>query len=155
MLAPGLDRLLVALPGASDRLLAAEAQRFEDATDMRDVIAYAKGALDQGSDAPTCPDRTTETEGFGALIEQGGQLGTLLCGQPRERAAGLLASQGTDTVGVGTCEPFADRALSDTQRVGNLLLCPALLVEFPSAQAAPFAPVAGLGRYVGSHTQAS
>src|SRR5215212_3430883 len=38
VLAPLLDGLLVALPRASARLLAAEAQRFEDATDMRDVI---------------------------------------------------------------------------------------------------------------------
>ena len=83
VLAPLLDRGLVARPGASDRLLAAAAQRFEDATDMGDVLAHAKGTLDQRGDTRTCPDRTTEAEGFGALRQPGGQLGTLLGGQAR------------------------------------------------------------------------
>jgi len=119
------------------------------------MIGDTKGALDDGGDPRASPEGTAEAKGLGTLIEQGGQLCALLGAQTRERAFGFLAPQGIETLRLGTREPFADRALPHAQRIGDLLLTPALLMEFPSTQAPAFAPIARLGRQVGIHTPES
>jgi hypothetical protein len=44
----------------------------------------------------------------------------------------------------GALQPLANRPLGDAQGLGDLLLLPALLVQFPGSQAAAFPPVASL-----------
>ena len=122
---------------------------------MCDMKRDAKSTLDDLGHTRACPDSSTKTKGFGPLVEQVGQLCQLCSGQARRATARLFAAQGRDTVSMCTTEPLADGALCDAQRIGDLLLGSALLMEFPATQAAPFAPIGGGGRCYRFHTVVS
>ena len=128
LLAPVLDRLLVALARASDRLLAAEADGFENTTDMANMIADAKGLPNKLGNAGARPDSPAKPESFGTLIEQGRQLCALGAGQARSRPSRFFATQRRAARPTSAAEPLADCTLRDTQSGGNLLLCPADLM---------------------------
>jgi hypothetical protein len=49
-------------------------------------------------------------------------------------------TQRLDALQSGMLQPLADRALGDAQGLGNLLLCPTLLGQFPGTEAAAFLP---------------
>ena len=110
---------------------------------MGGMIAHAELLLDQGGDAAGGPERAFPTEGCGSLGQQARQLGTLGGGEARLATRGRLVAQGEGASGAGAGEPLADRPLRDAQGGGDVALLPALLVQFPGAEAPPFAPILG------------
>lgn len=108
---------------------------------MGRMIAHAKRALDHHRDSRGGPDLPTEAKRFGALCQQSRQLRSLLFGQFRRSAWRRLMAQRFWTLGFALGDPLTDGSLGHSQGLGNLVLWPSLLVQFPSAQASAFAPI--------------
>jgi len=66
-------------------------------------------------------------------------------GQTGNAPSSFAACQRGDATGARPGEPFADGTLGDAQGRGNLLLRPALLIEFPGAEPTTFAPIGSVG----------
>jgi hypothetical protein len=139
--APRLDHSWLALTGAPKRALQAEADRFEQTSDMGRMVGDAKGLLDDLADTCTPSDLAAKAKGLRATIEQAGELSELHFAEACWRARGNSPSQAIYSVGCGTLEPVTDRALGDRQGFGDARLAPALLMQLPSVQPTAFAPI--------------
>ena len=84
----------VALARTADGALTRPAHAREETADMGDLIGDAEAALDDLGHPGTCPDGSPEAEGFGALVEQAGQLRLLSSGQARRATRRLVVAQG-------------------------------------------------------------
>jgi hypothetical protein len=135
--------------------LQAEADRFEQTTDMGRMIPDAKGLLDDLADTRTRPDLAAKAKGLWATIEQIGELSELHIAEACWRARSNSPSQAIYSLGCGTLEPVTDRALGDPQGFGNARLAPALLMQLPSAQPTAFAPIGRQWCEFGIHAQQS
>lgn len=111
---------------------------------MVNMIAHAKLALDDAGNAPLGPNIANKAVAFCTAQQQVGQALALLLGQFGCRSRAWLLAQRLNSTCFSTREPLADRSCADTQSSGNLLLRPALLIQFPSAQAPSFAPISWL-----------
>jgi hypothetical protein len=109
------------------------------------MVADAELASDDRRHATGGPDLATEAEGRGARGQQGRELRPLRGGQLRRRAGGAAATQGLGAPALGPAHPLADRAGGHPERLGDGLLRPAALLEFPAAQPPALAPVHWLG----------
>jgi hypothetical protein len=112
---------------------------------MGGMIANRELVLNQLGDAWARPHIPTEAEGLGAFKQQSHKLGTLFGIQPRLGTRGGMRTQGRGTLQGGALEPLANRTLSNTEGLRDMLLSPALLVQFPSSQTPTFTPVGGRG----------
>ena len=108
---------------------------------MRRMIAHPKLAFDDGRHALRCPDLAAETEGLRASGQEGGHLCTLLGGQLGSRARSRATPKRLDPEPLGATDPLADGAETDTKRLRDLALRPALLSKFPSAEATALPPI--------------
>ena len=111
---------------------------------MINMIADAKLALDHTSNSLLCPDIATKAVGLSATTQQIGKLLALLRGQFGSSTRAWLIAQRINSTSLTACNPLADRSFAHTQSGSNLLLGPALLIQFPSAQAPTFAPICWL-----------
>jgi len=124
---------------------------------MIGVVADPKLAPDERRHPFGGPDVAAEAERFAALRQQERQLRPLLGRQLRGRARRHSAPQRLDPARAGTPHPLADRARRHPEGVGDGLLTPVLLLQVPSPQPPPFAPVArfSLGcRHASDHSTA-
>ena len=141
LVAPGGNRLLVALGRSLDRLLDTQAHGAQEAADMGRMIADAKGAPDDLGHALGRPDLAAIAVGFGSWCQQAGQVRQLLGGQLGRRAWWRMATQRLHAAFTGAPHPLADRAFGDAQRRGDVLLLPALLFQFPGPSSSAFEPI--------------
>ena len=111
---------------------------------MIGMIADAKLALDQGGNSLLRPDIANKAIGLSATAQHIGKLLALLRGQFGSSTSAWLIAQRINSISLTTCDPLADRSFAHTQSGSNLLLGPALLIQFPSAQAPTFAPICWL-----------
>src|SRR5437899_2034203 len=105
------------------------------------MVAHPTGLLDHGRNATGGPDLAPEAPRLRALGQQHRQVGALL---GRELGLGTgreAAPQAWDATLAHTRQPLADRARRDAQRGGDQALRPALLLELPRPQPAPFPPI--------------
>jgi hypothetical protein len=105
------------------------------------MIGDAEFQADDGGDARTGPQLSTKAIGDGPSMQQLGQAGELGGRQP-PRGPGWRPV--TERLGAGFAGPFhplADGVLADPQRLGNLALRPALLLEVPSLESSGFFPI--------------
>lgn len=107
---------------------------------MRRMVTHGKLLLDQLGDAAARPNITAKAEGLGTFKQQGGQLRLLLKTKPGWGAGSWVVTQRLRPMQSGALEPLADRTLAHTESLGDLLLGPALCVQFPSTLAAPCTP---------------
>jgi hypothetical protein len=105
------------------------------------MVAHAEFVPYDRGDALGGPDLTDEAEGFGSPGQQTGELCELLGAQPRRGSRGRLAVQGFGASLACPLQPVADRTLGNAQGVSDGRARPALLMEGPRPQPAPFAPV--------------
>ena len=137
LLLPRGDSPLVPLGGTPERLLDAEPEGAQQATDMGRVVAHAKLMSDEPGHPLGGPDRPEEAEGLRATGEQGRELSPLVSREAGRGAGGGAPAQGFDAPGASTVEPAADRSWGNAQRLGDGATGPAGLMERPSAQAPP------------------
>lgn len=119
---------------------------------MRRMVAHAELAANHGGDAFGGPDIAQEAKGFGAVGQQGGQLGPL-----RGTQAGGGAGGNADRERVGASfarllQPLADGSRGHIQRLRNHRASPTLLMEGPGAAAAPFVQRVARGSLSYGHT---
>src|SRR3712207_3809827 len=98
-------------------------------------------AFDDLGNASAGPHVTDEAEGRCSARQEGRQSGQVLRGKAggrRWRAAGAQRFHATFTP---ASQPLADGTLGDTEGFSDLVLLPALLVQFPSTQATAFTPI--------------
>jgi hypothetical protein len=107
--APALNGRFVALAGPHDRLLAAPAQPFEQASHVRRMVCHAKLRLDQGCHARLGPHFPWEAARFRPALQQFQQSGHLDCAEAGDSALSRLATQRLRPVFFGACQPLADR----------------------------------------------
>ncbi len=110
---------------------------------MGRMIADTELLLDQLRHAAAGPDRPAKAKGFGAFEQQRHEERVLLGAQQGGRTGSGMVPQRRDPLRGGPLHPLADRPLRDAQGVGDLLLGPALLVQFPGPEAATFEPTQG------------
>src|SRR5690349_16650542 len=110
------------------------------------MIMNAKDLPNEYRDALGGPDIAAPAEGFRAAGQQGGQAGQLRGGEQGLGAGRGPVAQSLHAVCLRAFEPLTDGALRHIQGDGNLLLFPALLMQFPGAASAPLAPVDRWGR---------
>ena len=99
---------------------------------------------DRGDLAPG-PHLAAETISLGTLVQEVGKAGELLGSQSPGRASRRAVSQRLWAALAATLYPLAHGRLADAQRLGNLALRPALLLEMPSLEPSSFFPVLGCG----------
>jgi len=107
------------------------------------VVAHPKLPPDDSRHPLGGPDFPTEAERFGPLRQQLRPFVPLLVRQFRWRAGRHPAPQRLDTAFAGTPHPLADGSRRHSERAGNRLLRPVLLLQCPGSQPPPFSPVAG------------
>jgi hypothetical protein len=107
------------------------------------MVANPKLAADDHRDALGGPDVATEAERFSPAREQAGQTRSLLVRQLRRRAGRHPSPQSLDSALATAPHPLADRSGRHPQCVGNRLLRPAMLFQFPRSQPPPFSPITG------------
>jgi hypothetical protein len=105
------------------------------------MVGHPKLPFNDLSHASARPHVTNEAEGRGATREQGRQLSSLLNTETYWGTWRCAGAQSLDALGPRPGQPLADGTVSHTEGFGNLVLFPALLLEFPGAQASCFAPV--------------
>ena len=107
---------------------------------MRRMIAGRELLLNELADAATSPNIATKAEGLSTFEQQGGKLRLLLKIQQRGGAGCRVVTQRLRPLQSSAREPLANRTLGDIKSVRDVLLGPALLVQFPGTKAAAFAP---------------
>ena len=83
--------------------------------------------------------------GFGPLVQQSSTSARVGRRSRRWATGSRLIGQGSGTVAVGARQPLTNRRLADPQSRSDADLGPALLIQFPGAAAATFAPTEGSG----------
>ena len=115
------------------------------------MVADSKLLLDQLGYAAPGPDVAKKAVRFGPLPQQFNQMRELV-GTQRGRATGWgMIRQRRWVIAASARQPLTNSPLRHPQRRSDADLGPALLVEFPGALAAKFAPTALLGRIGGAH----
>jgi hypothetical protein len=147
-----LDGLLVALRCAQRRLLRAALPSLQQFADMAWVVAHAELALDERCHAFTRPYLADEAVRRSSIIKPRQDLGTLLGRKLARRPGGAALVQRRNTTAfTSATHPLQNRARRHTQRLSDLRLCPASLVQFPGTQPPAFTPVDGPTRKQLSH----
>ena len=111
---------------------------------MIHMIPDTKLALDHGGNSLLSPDLANKAVSLSTAAQKSGKMLALLHGQFGSGARAWLIAQRINSTSLPTCDPLADCSFADAQSSSNLLLGPALLIEFPSAQAPTFAPICWL-----------
>lgn len=112
---------------------------------MDGTVLDAELFLEERRHAGEDPDAAPEAESFHTLGQQAGDLPLLVRGKsagPSGRRT--TPERSTPAFRAGELEPLADRTQCHTEDNCNVLLLPALLVQFPDAAATAFAPTDGL-----------
>jgi hypothetical protein len=109
------------------------------------MVVDTKRVFDDRPNAVLGPDSAEETVGLSTLLEQLGQLLTLLVTQAWYRARWWATLQTRLALSTRLLHPLANRALDHAQGRCDRFLGPALLLELPRSQSTSFAPV---GRFV-------
>ena len=108
---------------------------------MGRMIAHAKLALDHLSNSRGGPDLPTKPERFGSSRQQCWQLSHLLRLQLRWGTRRGMVTQPFFPLCFATADPLADGSFGDPEGSRDVFLLPSLFVQFPRAQASPFAPI--------------
>ena len=109
-------------------------------------------SLNDLSNALCGPDIASEAEGLGSLGKQSGQLCLLLWAETGGGAFGFASFERVGSLFLGASDPVANGSLGNAQSRCDVGLLPALLEEFPGAQATTFSPGGGLLRHRNFHT---
>jgi hypothetical protein len=107
------------------------------------MVGDAKLQVDDRGDSATGPHLAAKAVGVGAPVQQLGQTGQLVGGQPAHYPRGWPVVERLRPSLAGTFQPLADGPLADAQRLGDLTLRPAFLVEGPRLKTSCFLPVLG------------
>ena|SRR6266699_5244291 len=143
VVAPHLDGLFIALAGAAFWFLSTVLDGREEARAMGRMIAHAKLALDHLSNSRGGPDLPAKPERFGSSRQQFWQLSHLLWSQLRWGTRRGMVTQPFFPLCFATADPLAHRSFGDPEGSRDVFLLPSLFVQFPRAQASPFAPIFG------------
>jgi hypothetical protein len=108
---------------------------------MARVVRDAECQLHDGGDTAAGPDLPPEAIRFGPPVPQCGQAGQLFGCQAAGSTRVGTQAQGVRSPVAGARHPLADRAFADAQRLGDLALGPALLLELPGLQPSGFFPI--------------
>jgi len=108
------------------------------------MVLHPKLFLDHGCHSLRCPHISSEAVGFGALIEQGGQLRFLFGTQSAGWSLRHVSAQSLFALLSPDRDPLAHRPLAGLQDLGYFLLLPTCLPQFPRAQPAPFFPISSV-----------
>ena len=108
---------------------------------MGRMIAHAKFALDHLGDSRCGPDLPAEAERFGSSRQQCWHLSQLLWSQLRWGTRRGTVTQPFFPLCFATADPLAHRSFGDPEGYRDRFLLPSLFVQFPRAQASPFAPI--------------
>jgi hypothetical protein len=101
------------------------------------MVADAILPLDDLAHTLSSPDIATKAIGFRPALQQLSNLGSLGRRETGCRTGGFAPTQGFRAATFsGLFEPLADRALGHAQGIGDTLLGPAFLAQFPGAEAA-------------------
>ncbi len=115
------------------------------------MVGDPKDLLNDGRHAFGRPDISPEAICRRPLSQEPRELRALFLREAGLSARGRLMLQGLAPASSGTGYPLAHGALGHAKRGGNIFLLPPLLVQFPAAEAATFAPIPCLFRCCGSH----
>jgi hypothetical protein len=88
-------------------------------------------------------------------MQQLGQAGQLFGRQPPRSPRWRPTPERLGTNVAGPCHPLTDRARADPQRLGNLALRPALLLEVPGLESSGFFPGVRCGVHASQSTTRS
>lgn len=119
---------------------------------MRRMVAHAELAVDHRRDALGRPDVAQEAKGFGAIRQQGGQLGPLLGAQTGGGARGNADRERVGASFAHLLQPLADGSRGHIQGPRNRRAGPPLLMEGPGPAAAPFVHRVARGSWSYCHT---
>src|SRR6266566_4644290 len=141
VVAPQLDGVFITLARARFRFLSTVLDGREEATAMGRMIAHAKLALDHLSDSRGGPDLPAKPERFGSSRQQFRQLSQVLWSQLRWGTRRGMVTQPFFPLCFATADPLTDGSFGDPEGSRDVFLLPSLFVQFPRAQASPFAPI--------------
>jgi hypothetical protein len=110
---------------------------------MDGVVADPKSPANDRCHASAGPELPPEAAGFGAPMRELGQINQLFGGQEAGSTGVPTRLQGLGATLAAMRHPLADGPLADAQRVGDLTLGPALLLEMPGLETACFFPMVG------------
>lgn len=105
------------------------------------VVRDRELALDDAGDPRACPDLPAEAIRLGPVREELRDEAQLLGREPRRCALVGAGQQPGLTALAHGCHPLADGDFGDAEGVGDLLLRPAVALEFERAPAAHLFPV--------------
>jgi hypothetical protein len=108
---------------------------------MAGMIADAIFSLDHDRHSRRRPDLSAKAKRLGSPRKQAGQVGQLLRPQFWRSARRGPMAQRFCSQAFPTAYPLAHCSFGHTQSGGDVFLFPSLLLQFPGAQASPFAPV--------------
>jgi hypothetical protein len=108
---------------------------------MGEMVGDAELQPQDLGDSDPRPHLATEAIGLGTPVQEVGKTGELLGSQSPGRASRRAMPQCLWAAIAATCHPLAHGRLADAQRLGNLALRPALLLEVPSLEPSSFFPV--------------
>ncbi len=115
------------------------------------MVGDAKYVLKDDRHAFGRPDLPSKAVGRRTAGQEGWELCPLFGGEAGLSTRGRVVPQGSDSARSGPGHPLAHGTLGHAERGGNIFLLPPLLIEFPGAEAAAFAPVSRLLRCCSSH----
>lgn len=105
------------------------------------MIRHLELLFDDAGDSRAGPPLAAEPVRFGPFFKRQHQLAPLLVCQFRPWASRLLGAQGLEPALASAFEPLAHRPVGHSQRLGNRLLGPTGLGQFPGSHPSVFAPV--------------
>src|SRR5258706_12687020 len=139
---PSLDRRLVALRRPFDGLLPTPPHVTQQPTDVIWMVAHAEAAPDHLGHPLGGPHVAAEPVRFCPLCQERRELRPLLLTRPWNHAGRCPTRKGLNAALLaGAFEPLAHRPFTDSQRHGDVLLQPALLLQGPGALAPLLAPI--------------
>lgn len=116
------------------------------------VVTDAEGLLDHPGYSRSRPYLSVKPVVLCSLGEQTGDPGKLCFGQPRGRTGRRMMAKGLDPAAFpGSPHPLAHRSLAHTQGLADIVLLPALLLQFPGTEATTFLPVFRFDRRCDAH----
>lgn len=134
---PAADDFLVSLDGPPNWHLGRPMQFSEQPADVAFVVADAKLLLDYFGDASAGPHLTPEPVGLRAMPEELRDQ-TLLSGREFGRTSRTgVSAQSLRSAVTGMGEPTADAHRGDTERLGDVMPRPALLLQVQRSKPPP------------------
>jgi hypothetical protein len=119
---------------------------------MDGVGADPQVPADERRHAAAGPERPPAAIGFGAPMQELGQMSQLFGGQAAGSTGVPTSLQGLGATRAGTRHPWADGPLADAEGVGDLALGPAPLLELLSLATPDFFPMVGCRVHAGQST---